>query len=177
MPTRRGHPDDMSEGQMRFDAYANIKGISGECTDLKHKEWIEILSMRWGVSQPSGTGGGGTIHERADFDDFTFCKLFEKSSPILYSYCARGSEISEIRIELCQATGTHHCFGVIKLKKAIISRVQLLSTATQWSAPRPIEEVSCRYRMVEWEYTSLDHAGKPGGMVRSGWDLGANTAL
>ena len=174
MPTRRDD-SDLSVGQMRFDAYANIEGIKGECTDLGHKEWIEILSMRWGVSQPSGTGGGGSLAERADFDDFTFVKVLDKSSPILYSYCARGSEIGEIRIELCQAAREHRRFAVIKLKKAIISRVRLLNTVAQLSAPRPLEEVSCRYQKIEWEYTPIDHTGKPGGMIQSGWDLAANT--
>ena len=38
---------------MAFDCFLKIDVIPGECTDDKHKEWIEILSYSHGVSQLS----------------------------------------------------------------------------------------------------------------------------
>jgi type VI secretion system secreted protein Hcp len=36
-----------------IDAYLQIDGIKGESTDDKHKDWIEVSHVNWGVHQPS----------------------------------------------------------------------------------------------------------------------------
>ncbi len=162
--------------QMGFDAYADIKGIKGDSLDEKHREWIDVLGLHWGVSQPAGTGGGA-VQERADFDDLTIVKMLDTASPTLYAYCARGTKINRIVIELCHATGKHHTFGKIKVSKAIISRVQVLSAVGKWTAVRPIEEVSCRYEKIEWEFVPIDLMGQPGATVKGGWDLAGNVPV
>lgn len=37
---------------MAIDVYLQIDGIKGESTDDKHKDWIECLSVHWGIVQP-----------------------------------------------------------------------------------------------------------------------------
>ena len=54
---------------MAFDCFIKVGDISGECTDDKHKDWIEVLSYSHGVSQPSSgaaSSGGGRSAERSD---------------------------------------------------------------------------------------------------------------
>ena len=47
-----------------IDAYLLIEGIKGESTDDKHKDWIEVEHVLWGVHQPRAatvsTAGGHT---------------------------------------------------------------------------------------------------------------------
>lgn len=175
MPPPQGWEPAIASGdQVRFDAFAQIKGITGESTDLAHSGWVEVLAFQWGVRQPSGTGGGSATMERADFDDFTIFKVNDKASPLLYSYCARGSEIPEVRIEFVESTKDRHNFATFILKKAIISRVRVLSAVTAVTAGRPVEEVGFRYAQIEWQYTPVDHTGKPGGKIMASWDLEAN---
>ena len=54
---------------MAIDVYLQIEGIKGESQDDKHKEWIEVRGIHWGVHQPksatASTGGGHTA-ERAE---------------------------------------------------------------------------------------------------------------
>jgi len=57
-----------------FDAFLKIEGVSAESTDVTQKDWIEVLSYSWGVSQPasgSASSGGGRSAERADFSEFS----------------------------------------------------------------------------------------------------------
>src|SRR5512141_296981 len=72
---------------MAFDAFLKIDGVPGESSDDKHKDWIEVLSYSWGVSQPSSgsasTAGGATA-ERANFSDFSVVKALDKASPKLF---------------------------------------------------------------------------------------------
>ncbi len=70
---------------MAVDNFLKIEGIKGESTDDKHKDWIEILSYSWGVSQmasaSASTSGGGTS-QRADFQDISIVKTLDSSSPL-----------------------------------------------------------------------------------------------
>jgi type VI secretion system secreted protein Hcp len=72
--------------QMAIDVYLQIDGIKGESQDDKHKEWIEVTGVHWGIHQPrsatASTSGGHTA-ERVEMSDIAFSKLMDLSSPIL----------------------------------------------------------------------------------------------
>ena len=78
---------------MPADNYLQITGIKGESTDDKHKDWIEILSFNWGVSQMASasqsTSGGGTS-QRAAFQDLSIVKMMDSASPLLFKACAKA---------------------------------------------------------------------------------------
>jgi type VI secretion system secreted protein Hcp len=38
-----------------IDAYLQIADIKGESQDDKHKQWIEVQNVNWGVTQPRAT--------------------------------------------------------------------------------------------------------------------------
>ena len=46
---------------MAIDVYLQIDGIKGESQDEKHKDWIEVTGIHWGIHQPrsatASTGG------------------------------------------------------------------------------------------------------------------------
>src|SRR5205823_9814200 len=75
-----------SGATMAIDVYLQIDGIKGESQDDKHKDWIEVTGVHWGIHQPrsatASTGGGHTA-ERVEMSDISFSKLADLSSPIL----------------------------------------------------------------------------------------------
>ena len=91
---------------MAIDVYLQIDGIKGESTDDKHKDWIECVTLRWGILQPrsatASTGGGHTA-ERADLKEVSFQKMADLSSPILMQHCAMGKDNfeSKVRVHAC----------------------------------------------------------------------------
>lgn len=100
---------------MAIDVYLQIDGIKGESQDDKHKDWIEVTGIHWGIHQPrsatASTGGGHTA-ERVEMSDISFSKLTDLSSPILAQTCAAGRTIprrsssSSVRTVMARASST-----------------------------------------------------------------------
>ncbi|MBI5556205.1 MAG: type VI secretion system tube protein Hcp [Deltaproteobacteria bacterium] len=159
---------------MPADMFINIKDIKGESTDDKHKEWIEVLSYNWGVSQMASgsqsTAGGGST-QRADFQDLSIVKALDSASPLLFKACASGQHIGEVKLELCRAGGDKLLYMEYKLTNVIISSVSVGGGG----GDVPSESVTFNYGKIEQTYTKQKRAdGKGGGNVPAGWDLEAN---
>lgn len=162
---------------MAFDAFLKIDGIPGESTDDKHKDWIEVLSFSYGVSQKSSgaaSTAGGASAERADFADFSIVKLLDKASPKIFEACAGGKHISSVIVELCRAGGDKVKYMEYKLTNCIISSFRP-GGAAQGGESLPLEEAAFNFGKIEISYSQQKRDdGSGGGQVASGWDLQAN---
>ncbi len=160
---------------MAVDMFCKIDGIDGESTDDQHKDWIELLSFNWGVSQPVSVSSatGGRTAGRADFQDFAITKLVDRATPNLALHCANGRHIPKVIVELCLAAETKHPFMKITMEDVVVSSVGSGGAASAVE-PRPQETVTFNYGKIEWEYTPLDPTGKKGATVKQGWDLETN---
>jgi type VI secretion system secreted protein Hcp len=159
------------------DNFLKIDGIPGESTDDKHKDWIEILTYNFGVTQSASAASRSATKasaaERANFNDVSVTKIVDKASPKISSACAKGDPIKEVLIECCRAGGDKHVYLNFKLEKVIITSV----TLGGGSSGEPTETISFNYGKVMQEYTPVDRDGKPQGKVPFKWDLEANKAL
>lgn len=162
------------EVERRFDVFVNVKGITGESTDAKHMDWMEALGVVWGVRQPSGTGQAGSLMERADFDHLTITKVVERSSPMLYRFCAQGTVVPEVRVEMCEQAREHVNFLTIILEEAHVVSARLTGEVSLDGPPRPLEEIGFIYGKIKWEYVCVSHDGERGAKTMAGWDLNAN---
>jgi len=160
-----------------FDGFLKIDGVPGECTDAKHKDWIEILSFSHGLSQlgsGSVSSGGARSAERCDHQDFSIVKTLDKASPKLALFCCNGTHIKSIKFELCRATGDKTKYMEYDLSDVIVSSVRP-GGSSQGGESLPLEEVSFNYGKIEWIYTETDHqTGKPKGDVKANWSLVEN---
>ena len=153
-----------------------IDGINGESTDDKHKDWIEVLSYNWGVSQMASaiasSSGGGTA-QRADLQDLSIVKLLDSSTPLLFRACADGSHIKEVKLELCRAGGDKVIYMEYVLNNVIIS-----SVSDGGGGGEPTESVTFNYGKIKLNYIKQKRAdGSGGGNIPAGWDLEANKAF
>ncbi len=159
---------------MAFDAFLKIDGIPGESTDDKHKDWIEVLSYSWGVSQSasrSASTSGGASSERADFQDFSIVKALDKASAKIALACAQGKHLKDVTLELCRAGGDKLKYMEYKLSEAIVSS----NSVGGGGGGEPTESVTFNYGKIEWTYTQQKRAdGSGGGQVAANWDLTAN---
>ena len=162
---------------MAFDCFLKIDGVPGECTDDKHKDWIEVLSYSHGVSQPSSgsvSSGGARSAERCDHQDLSVVKTLDKASPKLSLFCCNGTHVKEVKVELCRATGNKEKYMEYIMSDVIISSVRP-GGSSQGGETLPLEEVSFNYGKIEWAYVETDHkTGKPKGSTKSHWDLVTN---
>ena len=163
-----------------FDTFVKIDGIPGECTDDKHKDWIEILSFSHGMSQPASvtaSSAGGASAERCNHSDFQIAKLLDKASPKIYEICCSGKHIKEVTVEMCRAGGDKMKYMEVKLADVIISSAAP-SGASANTEGFPSESVSFNYGTIRWTYTQQKRAdGSGGGNVTGGWSLIANKVI
>jgi len=162
---------------MATDNFLKIEGIKGESTDDKHKDWIEVMSYDWGVSQNASAAGvsatSSAAGERANFQDFSITKQMDKSSPLLMKACAKGDPIKEVTLELCRAAGNKSIYMEYRLEKVIISSV----STGGGGGGEATEAVTFNYGKITQTYTPFDRDGIAQGRVPAGWDLTKNIPI
>jgi type VI secretion system secreted protein Hcp len=160
---------------MAIDVYLQIHGIKGESQDDKHKDWIELTSVHWGVQQPrsatASTGGGHTA-ERAELSDVMVSKLAELSTPILFQTCASGKTIPKARMEFMRADGNGQPIKYFEIELENV----LIGSVTPNIDPGEIlnESVSLKFSKIKLKYTQQKVGGGAAGNTACGWDLATN---
>jgi len=165
---------------MAFDGYLFMTGIPGESTDAVHQGWVEIISFRHEVAQAAGQAtsrAGGRTSQRVDVRDFVINKVVDKSSPTLHLYTCSGKHIDKVVVELCEAGGDKVMYMRYTMTHAIVSAIKPSGVANEQIFVRPIEEVSFNFGTIMWEYVPMDHAGKAGAAVQTGWTLEENKQI
>jgi type VI secretion system secreted protein Hcp len=161
---------------MPFDAFLKIDGISGESTDAKHTDQIEVLSYGQGIEQPqSGTASshGSLSAERANFHPFVVVKGLDKASPKLALGCADGTHYTTATLEICRAGGDKQPYMEYKMTDVMVSSIE--SGGNSQGEQIPTERITLSYGKIEWKYTMTKVAGGQGsGNVAAGWDLKTN---
>lgn len=163
---------------MAIDVYLQIDGIKGESTDDKHKDWIECLSVQFGVSQPrsatASTGGGHTA-ERCEHQDIALSKLADLSTPILLQTCSAGKTIPKAKFEFMRADGKGERikYFEIELENVLIGAVN--PTVTEGTILH--ENVGLKFSKIKWKYTQQKVSGGAGGNTAGGWDLATNKVV
>ncbi|HEV7814862.1 MAG TPA: type VI secretion system tube protein Hcp [Janthinobacterium sp.] len=161
---------------MAMDVYLQIEGIKSESQDDKHKDWIEVTGVHWGIHQPrsatASTGGGHTA-ERAELSDISFSKLADLSSPILAQHCAAGKTLPKAKLEFFRAdgAGTRVKYFEVVLMNVLIGMVKPHLGGDESYLT---ETVNLKYSKINWTYTQQKIGGGSGGSTVGGWDLAAN---
>lgn len=154
------------------DMFLKIDGVDGESTDGKHKSEIELQSFSWGATQPGSAGhGGGAGIGKVQVHDFSFSKLFDKSSPKLFEACATGKHFPKAVLTCRKAGGEQQEYLKVTMSEAIISSIH---EAGSEGASLPMEQVTLNFSKIEIEYKPQDEKGNLGGVVKAGWDLAKN---
>jgi type VI secretion system secreted protein Hcp len=162
---------------MASDNFIQIDGIPGESTDDKHKDWIEVLSYSFGVSQrASGAAQSASVSaasQRADFQDLSIVKVMDKSSPLIFKACAKGDPIAKVTLELCRAGGDKQKYMEYILEQVIISSY----STGGGGGGEATESLTFNFGMIKMAYIPVGRDGKPAGNVPAGWDLTANKPI
>jgi type VI secretion system secreted protein Hcp len=167
---------EVEEKNMAIDAYLQIDGIKGESMDDKHKGWIEVSDVHWGIQQPrsptASTGGGHTA-ERVEMDDVMFKKVADLSSPTLMQTCAMGRTIPKAKLEFMRADGNGQPikYFEIELENVLIG---MITPGIKGGGAILSENVCLKFSKVRWMYTKQQIGGGGAGNTAGGWDLAAN---
>jgi type VI secretion system secreted protein Hcp len=160
---------------MAIDAYLQIGDIKGESQDDKHKQWIEVQNVTWGVTQPRATAvstAGGHTSGKADVHEVSFDKLADIASPVLFQTCAMGKTLPQAKFEFFRADGdgARVKYFEIVLESVMISNV----TPTSGDGGIITENVHLASSKFKCSYTQQKIGGGAGGSTTGGWDSAAN---
>lgn len=150
--------------------FLQITGIDGEATDDTHKDWIEVLSYSFGMTDP-GAGATGTTRRRGDvvLEDIVVVKELDKSSPKLMEKCAKGEVIASLMIDVCRVVdGSASSYYKYELEKVMVTSFHS-SGSTEEGVP--VETVTLNFEEITVTYTEIDTTGKSKGNVEFNWKV------
>lgn len=147
--------------------------VKGEAKGAGHADEVDVLAWSWGLSN-SGTfhqgGGGGS--GKANFQDLSFTKWIDKSSPTLYLKCSDGTHFDEVTLTCQKAGTTALVYYKIVLQKVLVTSV---STGGSGGEDRLTENVTLNFAHIDIYYQEQDDKGaKKGGEVPFKWNVETN---
>jgi type VI secretion system secreted protein Hcp len=157
---------------MAFDSFIQIDGVTGECTEADHANWIEINSFSLGLTQTARavkSAGSGGAQAKADFDGFTFTTLMDQAYPQLMNNCATGKHIPNITVDMCRAAGDGQKVKYMeyKMTDCIINGVNV-NTGGDF----PTISVSVSFGTIYWTYQpQKSNDGSNSGNFPGGFNL------
>lgn len=157
---------------MAFDIFLKIDGISGGSADDQHRDWIEIHSFSWGLSQ-SGTDGGGAGGGagRATAQDAQFVSTAGIASPKLFGACASGRHFREALLSLVRAGADRREFYTWRLAEVLISSYRTAGDAG--SDEVPADQFTLDFRRIEFSFLPQNPDGSAGDPVQESWEFAA----
>jgi type VI secretion system secreted protein Hcp len=161
---------------MAVDMFMELDKINGESKDKVYgpKKAIDVLAWSWGMSQ-SGSfhAGGGGGAGKANFQDISFTKWVDNSTPTLMQMVATGKHIASGTLTVRKAGTTPLEYIKIKLTEVMVTS---LSTGGSGGEDRLTENVTLNFAKVEFDYTPQKEDGSGGTMVPFKFDIAGNDA-
>lgn len=150
--------------------YLEIPSIPGESQDDGHKEWIDLLSVSSGISNPSS----GYLSLPPVPGDLVATKFIDKATPKLAEALTTGGLLSDVVVEVTRSVvGTREStYFEARLREAYVIDQNFKSEGAD---PPPVEEVSFNYSRLDWVYRVLDPEGTTIEQASAYWDFVGGT--
>jgi type VI secretion system secreted protein Hcp len=151
--------------------YMKVEGITGEVTESKHKDWIELGSLQWGTSRiiqmPTGAGKSRDA-QLPNVSEVMCTKNMDKSSVELLTWAFGGTQGKKVELHNVTVGGKEasHTYLEIILTNALIS-----SFSQSSSGDKPQESLSLNFTKIEYKSTGQDDKGKAASPVSTSWNL------
>jgi type VI secretion system secreted protein Hcp len=157
---------------MAVDMFLKLDAIAGESIDKTHKGEIQILAFSFGATQSGSThmgGGGGS--GKVNFQDISFTKYIDKSTPILLQMVANGKHFKEGTLTVRKA-GEHPLeYLKIKLNEILVSSY---SSGGSGGEDRLTENVTLNFAKIDVSYSPQKADGTGDVAIVMNYDIPAN---
>ena len=161
--------------QGAIEMFVQIAGIPGELQDPGLGAVIEVQSWHTDVLIPGKVAPGGRNQPAGgrapSSGSFTFTKVVDSTTPMIYAMCCNGTHIPEAKL-ICRKAGAAPVdYIVVEMKDLFFARVSTIDPITDKAGEeRLVEEVTLNYGNIKWNYVPQG----PGGMeppINFEWDL------
>lgn len=158
---------------MAMSMYVQMGDIKGESVESHHKDWIDVLSWTWGMTQTgSGHTGGGNSTAKVSVRDVSFTKHVDKATPNLIKWCCSGKAIDKVTLAANKSPGWDYL--VLEMKDVLISSVTSGGTGQD---ERLIETVTLNFKSFMVKYTQQTDKGLKGTVIPAGWNIATNAEV
>lgn len=150
--------------------YMKVDGIKGNVTAAGHEDWINILSMSFGVGRGIMSAKPGTVKDRESsipsLSEIVVSKSMDETSPLLFIESCIGIA-KTVLIHLCRTGDQTQSYMEYTLGNVLISSYGMQGG----SEGIPSEKFSLNYDKIEMKYTPYDDSHKAGSPIPTGYDL------
>ncbi len=153
--------------------FLQIGDIKGESVDKNHKDWIDINSFSWGISNsgPVGSGGGGSSG-KAIFAPLSWTQQLDKSVPSLFLAVASGTHFKNATLDVQQSgVKSSGVFFQMSFDDVIVTSLGLSGAGDV-----PSVNATLNSSKITMTYRPQKADGSLGTAVIGGWDLKKNAA-
>ena len=155
--------------------FLQIDGIKGESVDRDHKDWIDVNSFSWAISNLGsvGFGGGGASAGKANISPLSWNQQLDMSIPTMFVGVSSGKHYKNATLEVAKP-GEAKSAGVYF--EMVFDDVVLTSLNISGTGDIPNVSGALEYSKLTMTYTPQKADGRPGEPIIGGWDLKKNAA-
>lgn len=160
---------------MAVDMFLKIDDVVGESADAKHKGEIDVLSWGWKLTQSGAAHmGGGAGSGKVDVQDLVVIKYVDRSTPVLWKFCASGKHFKRALLTLRKAGHNPLEYFKIALEDGIVAGV---TTACNGRDERQVETLRLDFVRFKVDYTPQKNDGSGDAVLQVGWDIATNRQM
>ncbi|HEX4507108.1 MAG TPA: type VI secretion system tube protein Hcp [Alphaproteobacteria bacterium] len=152
--------------------YLQFGSIQGDATQSAHVNWIQLLSVNWGLTRPVSNPAGSTagrVLAAPRLAELSVTKDEDSATIPLIQQALSGSPQDATIDFISEATGDGLVYYSIALKQAVITAFTQGS-----SGDRPVETMTFNFTQISFSGTQIDTDGTAGAPSSYGWDVAAN---
>jgi type VI secretion system secreted protein Hcp len=140
------------------DMLLQLAGVTGESSDVKLKDHIDLVSWSWDMSSPTDMSTG---HARAKtkIDDFKIVKRADRSSPVLIQYLYQNVIVKTGKLIVRKAGGA----DPLPYYEIEFKNLRVTSFSTHTEKEEVAETVTFSFETATFKYTPQSATGAKGG--------------
>lgn len=140
------------------DMLLQLAGVTGESSDVKHKDFIELMSWSWGMLSPTDVSTGHA-HAKMKIEHFKIIKRADRSSPVLIQYLYKNVIVKSGKLLVRKAGGT----DPLTYYEIEFTNLRVTSFSTHTETEEVVETVTFAFETATFRYIPQSATGAKGG--------------
>ncbi|MCB2020046.1 MAG: type VI secretion system tube protein Hcp [Burkholderiaceae bacterium] len=153
-----------TQAHAALDYFLHIDGIPGESVDKGHKDWVDIDSFSWGVTNPGG---------KPAFMPYGWTQALDKSTPKVFVAVASGKHFDNVKMETVRTVGAPPgSFFTMSFDDVLFTSLQMSGHSESISVAGALV-----YNKLTMTYRPLKGDGSYGDPIVGSWDVSKGGAF
>jgi type VI secretion system secreted protein Hcp len=140
------------------DMLLQLQGVTGESSDAKHKDFIELESWSWSMLSPTDVSTGHA-HAKVKIEHFKIVKRADRSSPVLIQYLQQNVIVKSGKLIVRKAGGP----DALPYYEIEFKNLRVTSFSTQTEKENVLETVTFAFETATFKYIPQSETGAKGG--------------